>query len=305
MTKKKPANVAASVMNRLLNRSKKTGDDYQTMLIAYVCERFLFRLGSSAAKERFVLKGAMLLRVWSAQPYRSTRDLDLLRRGDGAAEAIRRDIEMICTTPVEADGLVFDVASIRLEPIRAEEEYVGTRVTMVVLCDRARITLQVDIGVGDIVFPQPQVQRYATLLGTAEPQILAYAPETVIAEKLEATLVLGERNSRIKDFFDLRWFAANLEFDRKTLTEAVRSTLSRRSTPIPDDDPIGLTDDYWDSPFRPAQIRAFARRSGLAASAENGKEILRVIRPFLIPILEDLRQGRSLKGKWPPGGPWQ
>ncbi|MEO8036781.1 MAG: nucleotidyl transferase AbiEii/AbiGii toxin family protein, partial [Acidobacteriota bacterium] len=81
MTRGKPANVAASVMNRLLNRSKKTGDDYQTMLIAYVCERFLFRLGSSAARERFVLKGAMLLRVWSEQPYRSTRDLDLLRRG--------------------------------------------------------------------------------------------------------------------------------------------------------------------------------------------------------------------------------
>ncbi|HXI13810.1 MAG TPA: nucleotidyl transferase AbiEii/AbiGii toxin family protein [Thermoanaerobaculia bacterium] len=201
MTKKEPANVAASVMNRLLNQSKRTGDDYQTMLIAYVCERFLFRLGSSAARERFVLKGAMLLRVWSEQPYRSTRDLDLLRRGDGTAEAIRRDFEMICTTPVEADGLVFDVTSIRLEPIRAEEEYVGTRVRMFVLCDRARIRLQVDIGVGDIVFPLPQVRRYATLLGSVEPQILAYAPETVIAEKLEATLVLGERNSRIKDFF--------------------------------------------------------------------------------------------------------
>src|SRR4029077_10898361 len=126
-----------------------------------------------------------------------------------------------------------------IETIRAEDEDVGTRVTMRVYCGKARIALQVDIGVGDSPFPAPSLQRFSTLLGMAEPEVFAYAPESAIAEKLEAMLVLGDRNSRIKDFFDLRYFAQSFTFDRKILAKAIRSTFARRNTPIPSDDPIG------------------------------------------------------------------
>jgi hypothetical protein len=304
MTRSKVTNTAASVLDRLLARSKKTGDDYQTLLTAYVCERFLFRLGASPVRNVFVLKGAMLLRIWSDHPYRTTRDLDLLRRGDATAEAIRRDIESICRMPVEPDGLDFDTSSIGLESIRAEDEYVGTRVTMRVYCGKARIALQVDIGIGDTVYPAPRLQHYTTLLDMPEPEVFAYSPESVIAEKLEAMVILGDRNSRIKDFFDLRYLAQNFTFDRGILTEAIRSTFARRKTPIPAEDPIGLTDAYWENPTRPAQVRAFARRSGLEADSENGKEILDVIRPFLVPLLDDLRSGLLNAGTWSAGGPW-
>jgi predicted nucleotidyltransferase component of viral defense system len=297
--------MAASVLGRLLTRSKNTGDDYQTILTAYVCERFLFRLSASPVRDRFVLKGAMLLRVWSDHPYRMTRDLDLLCRGEGAAEAIRRDFETICEVLVEADGLEFDTTSIQLQAIRAEDEYVGTRIAMRVYCGKARIALQVDIGVGDSVYPAPKLQHYTTLLGMRRPEVFVYAPESAIAEKLEAMLVLGDRNSRIKDFFDLRYFAQTFTFDRKVLAEAVRSTFARRNTPIPPEDPIGLTDSYWDNPMRPSQVRAFARRSGLEAGMENGKEILAVIRPFLVPVLDDLRRGVANDGTWLAGGPWR
>jgi predicted nucleotidyltransferase component of viral defense system len=305
MTRERKSNVPASVLARLLARSKKTGDDYQTLLTAYVCERFLFRLAASPVRDRFVLKGAMLLRVWSDQPYRMTRDLDLLRRGDGTAEAIRRDMETICAVPVEPDGLELDIQSMQLEAIHPEDEYVGTRVTMRVHCGKARIALQVDIGVGDSVYPAPVLRHYSTLLGMPEPEVFAYAPESVIAEKLEAMLVLGDRNSRIKDFFDLRYLAESFSFDRKVLAEAIRSTFAHRKTPITPDDPIGLTDAYWDNPIRPAQVRAFARRSGLETRTENGKEILAVIRPFLVPVLDDLRRGVAKDGTWTAGGPWQ
>jgi len=304
MTHEKKSNLPASILDRLLRRARKTGDEYQTLLTAYVCERFLFRLAASPVRDRFVLKGAMLLRIWSDQPYRATRDLDLLRRGDGTADAIRRDIETICQVPVEADGLDLDIASIQLEPIRAEDEYVGTRVTMRVYCAKARIALQIDIGVGDTVYPAPALRQYTSLLGMTEPEIFAYAPESVIAEKLEAMLVLGDRNSRIKDFFDLRYFAQNFSFDRRILGEAIRSTFSRRNTPIPPDDPIGLTETYWENPTRPSQVRAFARRSGLAAEVGNGREILAVIRPFLVPVLDDIRARTVKDGTWLPGGPW-
>jgi len=110
------SNLPASVAARLLNRAKQTGDVYQTLLTSFCFERFLYRLGQSDVRERFVLKGAMLLRVWSDQPYRATRDLDLLRMGDGSFEAIR-----------------------------AEDEYAGTRATLPARCGTARLSLQIDM----------------------------------------------------------------------------------------------------------------------------------------------------------------
>jgi hypothetical protein len=82
--KEQKLNLPASVAARLLSRARQTGDDYQTLLTSFCFERFLYRLGVSSARARFVLKGAMLLRLWSDQPYRATRDLDLLRKGDGS-----------------------------------------------------------------------------------------------------------------------------------------------------------------------------------------------------------------------------
>ncbi|MGQ0752382.1 MAG: nucleotidyl transferase AbiEii/AbiGii toxin family protein [Betaproteobacteria bacterium] len=125
MTDRK-ANLPASIAARLLNQSKRTGDDYQTLMAAYGFERFLHRLGASGLREQFVLKGAMLLRLWADRPYRATRDLDLLRRGDGAFDAVGEDIRIIISTPVEPDGIVFDSDTVRIEAMRAEDEFAGT-----------------------------------------------------------------------------------------------------------------------------------------------------------------------------------
>ena len=161
------------------------------------------------------------------------------------------------------------------------------------------------MGLGDSVWPAPRACTYPTLLNDAAPDVIAYPPEAVIAEKVEAMVQLGDRNSRIKDFFDLQFFARSFEFDRPTLVEAVRRTFARRRTPIPEETPIGLTAEYWKNPSRPAQVAAFARRSRLAASVSNGSEILEQLAPFLLPIFEDLRSGGATQGSWPPGGPWK
>lgn len=213
-------NLPASVAARLLNRAKRTGDDYQILLTSFCCERFLYRLGISDARNRFVLKGAMLLRVWSDRPYRATRDLDLLRQGDGSFGAIRADIEVICCVEVEPDAVKFDLAALRIEAIRAEDEHAGTRVIVPAHCGSARLRLQIDMGLGDSVWPPPRSCTYPTLLDFPPPKVLAYPPEAVIAEKLEALVVLGDRNSRIKDFFDLHDLAGRFTFDRATLAEA-------------------------------------------------------------------------------------
>ena len=304
MTERK-GNLEASVAARLLNRSRQTGDDYQTLLTSFCFERFLYRLGVSEVRDGFVLKGAMLLRLWSDQPYRATRDLDLLRKGDGSFEAIRRDLLTISTVPVVPDAVVFDASAIRIEAIRAEDEYAGTRATLPASCGSARLMLQIDMGLGDSVWPAPRPCVYPALLDFPPPSVLAYPREAVVAEKLEAMVVLGDRNSRIKDFFDLHYLASRFEFDRATLAEAARRTFGRRQTPIPVDAPIGLTPAYWENASRPAQVRAFARRAGLTVPDDPGREFAGLLDAFLLPILEDLRHGKPREGSWTPGGPWR
>ena len=299
------ADLAASIAARLLNREKATGEDHQTLLTSYCLERFLYRLSVSDRRECFVLKGAMLLRLWSDRPYRATRDLDLLRRGDGAFDAIREDLRAIVATPVLPDAVRFDGERIGIEAIRAEDEYAGTRATLPARCGKARLTLQIDMGLGDAVWPAPQTCTYPTLLDFPAPELLAYPREAVVAEKFEAMVVLGDRNSRIKDFFDLHHLASRFEFDRATLAEAVRRTFERRHTPIPAKEPIGLTPMYWDNPSRPAQVRAFARRAGIAISSDPARDLAGVLSAFLLPLLEDVQSGTPREGTWAAGGPWR
>ena len=299
------SNLPASVAARLLNRAKQTGDVYQTLLTSFCFERFLYRLGKSEMRERFVLKGAMLLRLWSDQPYRATRDLDLLRTGDGSFEAIRADLRTICAVPVEPDAVSFDADAVAIEAIRAEDEYAGTRATLPARCGKARLSLQIDMGLGDSVWPAPRSCAYPALLDFPPPEVLAYPREAVVAEKLEALVVLGDRNSRIKDFFDLHHMASRFEFDRETLAEAVRRTFARRKTSIPAEPPIGLTRAYWENPSRPAQVRAFARRAGLVVGGDPAPDLARVLGAFLLPLLEDVRRDTRREGTWQPGGPWR
>jgi predicted nucleotidyltransferase component of viral defense system len=277
---------AASVRARLLNLARQRGEDFQITLRNYFFERFLYRLGRSPVRERFVLKGAMLLRLWADQPYRSTLDLDLLAYGSSDTESVRRDIASICNTDVDDDGIKFDSSSIAIEPIRAQDEYSGVRVVFGARLGTIQEQLQVDIGFGDAVWPQAEEMEYPAVLGDPAALIRAYRPETVIAEKLEAIVSLGIRNSRIKDFFDIDYLARTEHFDRPALIEAVRRTFQRRATPIPAEPPIGLTPEFWTQPGRDAQVRAFARRARLATTPDSAGELGKRVAEFAVPILQ-------------------
>jgi predicted nucleotidyltransferase component of viral defense system len=298
-------NPAASVLALLLKEARRTGDDYQALLNAYICERFLYRLGLSSMRDRFVLKGALLLRIWSHQPYRATRDLDLLRRGNVTPEAIQADIEAICRTEVDTDGIEFDLSSIRSESVRLEDQYAGMRFKILVRCGSAQVTFQLDIGVGDSVWPEPKLQDYPSLLDFPAPLILAYPPESVVAEKFESIVVLGERNSRIKDYYDLYYLAGNFRFRREVLVEAIQRTFAKRGTPYPEGDPIGLTPAYWENPARSPQVRSFVRRAGLKVEMESPTMIMNLLRLFLLPLLDDLRRGFPRAGTWVQKGSWR
>ena len=300
---RQPTNVAASVRARLLELSRRRKVEFQQVLSEFAIERLLYRLGVSPYAERFVLKGAMLFKVWSDSSHRATWDLDLLGRGVSAVPEVVAVIRDLCMSPV-GDGIVFDEASIEGEEIRAADEYAGVRVRLEARLAEARIPMQVDVGFGDVIVPDPTRRSYPTLLDHPPPLILVYPLEAVVAEKLEAMVSLGVTNSRMKDFYDVYLLASSFAFEGSSLTRAICATFKRRGTPFPDSEPLVLTREFLGAPERQIQWRAFLRRGRLDAPPDAG-ELSEVLRRFLKPVLQAAAYGEEIAARWSPGGPWR
>ncbi len=171
---RKPRNIAASVRQRLTNLARRQGEDSQLVLTGYVIERFLYRLSRSQYRDQFILKGAMLFRLWTDQPHCPTRDLDLLGKGNSTLEHLVHIFQTVCDIAVEDDGLTFDLTTVRAERIKEGEEYEGVRIRCDVRLGQARIGLQIDIGFGDAVTPGAVQMQYPTILEFPAPVLLAY-----------------------------------------------------------------------------------------------------------------------------------
>jgi predicted nucleotidyltransferase component of viral defense system len=297
-----PPDPAASARAHLARLAREQQVELQLLLSEFAVERLLYRLGQSRYGSRYVLKGAMLFRLWSPARGRATWDLDLLGHGADGVEDVAAVIREVCRVPAD-DGIELDPESVRAEEIRPGEKYAGVRVRLVARLAGARIPMQVDVGFGDAVTPAPERRSYPTLLDHPAPEILVYPREAVVAEKLEAMVSLGVTNSRMKDFFDLHALSAGFAFDGRTLAEAIVATFARRGTPLPDEAPLALTPGFLADPAREVQWRAFLRRGRLDAppDAEN---LASALRGFLVPVLEALSARRPFVSHWPAGGPW-
>lgn len=298
------AGLSRSVQVRLVRRAHTLGVDPNVVLARYGAERLLYRLSRSPHAERFVLKGAMMLLVWLGESIRPTRDTDLLGFGALDTESLRATFAELCALPVEADGLEFDVASLQVAPIRVENAYGGQRVTLVARLGAARLRVQVDIGIGDDVFPEPQWIDYPSLLDLPRPRLRAYRPESTIAEKLHAMVELDSKNSRMRDFFDLRELAAARSFEGAVLGRAIATTFARRRTPVPRELPLALTREFAAIEGKSAQWSGFARKLPGNSAPSNLAAVIDAIAAFAGPVLVATGRGESFERAWKPGGPW-
>lgn len=298
------ANPAASVKARLL--ALAGGEDFQRTLTRYAAERLLYRLGASAVRERFALKGASLLAVWLPDPYRGTKDVDLLATGDPSEDILRGVLEAICAVPCPEDGLVFELSTLRLDTIRPEEEYSGKRARFHALLGTTRIGVQLDLGFGDAVVPEPADITYPTLLNDLPaPELLAYPREAAVAEKFEAMVKLDLRNSRMKDFHDLWALASTFRFEGVVLQAAVAACFQRRGTPWTEEVPAPLTPAFYRRPELAARWAGYlAREAVLVPPPNRFEEIGEVVEAFLGPVRESLLLGRPMEQHWDPIGPW-
>ncbi|MCR6659667.1 MAG: nucleotidyl transferase AbiEii/AbiGii toxin family protein [Asticcacaulis sp.] len=251
-------NKAASVKDKLLRLAKAQGQPFDVMLVRYGLERFLYRLSISKYRDRFILKGGLLVTLWVDDAMRVTRDVDLLGQGDDNPDRLKETFAEIFSIEVD-DGLTFDPARLIAEAIREEVEYGGTRLKTVALLEKTRISITIDIGFGDAVAPAPMDIDFPNLLDREASSIRAYPPTTVIAEKFQAMVNLGLINGRMKDYYDIWAIPQSLSVNQDALDAAIEATFSRRGTAVPTETPPGLSDAMYTSHDKLRQWEAYAR----------------------------------------------
>ncbi len=298
-------NVAASVRARLRNLAGEKQAGFQRVLARYALERLLFRLGVSRYRERFLLKGAMLYAAWLHDPFRMTRDLDLLSLEEGEAGRFVTIFRGICAQPVEDDGLTFDTERIEAEPIREGGMHGGLRLRMSARLGAAVIPVRIDIGFGDAVTPGPLELEYPVLLDQPAPRLNAYPRETVVAEKFEAIVALDLANSRMKDFYDLLAMSRLFAFDGATLAAAIRATFETRATDVPRECPPPLTGTFSEDPGKARQWRSFLAREPLLVDESDLRKAIREVGDFVMPAAQAAIGDRMTPGRWTPGEGWK
>jgi len=293
-------NLSASVRQRLLTLSQQRKEPFDLVLVRYGIERLLYRLSRSLHARKFLLKGAMLFTVWSDGTHRPTRDVDLLGFGPSDDDELKTIFTEICRLETEPDGLTFLADSVAAASIREEAAYPGTRITLEARLEKVRIPVQVDIGFGDVVTPAPEEIEFPALLDFPAPHLRAYPIYTVVAEKLEASVRLGETNTRMKDFFDLWFLSQKFSFEGELLKDAIARTFARREMPLPASVPVAITPRF--ATLKAATWLAFIRRNAIMPL--EMAQTLSAIHVFAWPVMNAAANSSTFNQHWTPARGW-
>lgn len=265
----------------------------------YAMEKFLLRLSKSKYAEAFILKGALLLRVFGIGEMRTTKDIDLagsIAESVSDAESVIRSC--LLETEIEEDGLSFDLESIRGEEIREHQSYGGIRVKFEAFLGSAEINMQIDIGFGDAITPRPVLIEVPQLLDEEHISIKGYTLESAIAEKFEAMVTLDMANSRMKDFYDIWFLSTTQPFNMENLSEAIRATFKRIKTDIP----TALTPDFADA--KQQNWQGFLKKNDISGTDLAMHDVLKWLNDFLLPVIRQLRLEEPTTMKWSPAEGW-
>ena len=273
-----------------MNLAKERNQPLDLLLTRYALERFLYRLSLSRHRDRFVLKGAMLLASTMHDPHRPTRDLDLLGFGDRDPGAMIETVREICAIEAD-DAVVFDLPGLAVDSFRHDTEYGGLRIKTRAVVDGARVRVLIDIGFGDAIEPGLVDIDIPVLLGLPAPRLRAYPYETVIAEKFQAMVALGRANTRMKDFYDI-WVTAQLgRFDDDRLARAIAATFARRQTAVPIDVPDALTPAFAADASKRRRWAVFLR--DVAINPGSLADVNEQLATFLMPHAAKARSRQS------------
>jgi hypothetical protein len=297
-------NLSASVHQHLLNRAKESYRPFNEILQYFAIERFIYRLSKSPHADQFILKGALMFSAWCGPASRPTKDIDLLGKIDNRIDIITTVMKGVCLIGVEPDGISFDANAV--EPVRITEgaEYEGVRLRIHGRLGKAHISIQIDIGFGDVIVPSPGIVSYPTILDFPVPVLKGYTKESTIAEKFQSIVKLGVLNSRMKDFYDIWFLSRTFEFKGKILAEAIEKTFETRNTAV------NLEAALFDPSFaidknRGVQWRGFIKKAKLVGAPDTFEETITAVITFLKPLTRAIAEGKLFDCVWTASGPWQ
>lgn len=286
----------ASVKDRLKNRSKATGKTLQELLVAYGLERTIYRLSVSPYTSNFTLKGGIFLyAMFDGDFVRATTDIDLL------AQHISNDVEEMKKVFTDIfsietnDPLRFDLDSLDVHPITEFKDYHGVNVSIMSYLDRTRIAVSIDIGFGDVIYPERIKMDFPVVLSDDNPQVYAYSLASCVAEKFEAIVSLGYDNSRFKDYYDLYVLASSHDFEQRELQEAVRETFEHRHTGF--DDIVAFETGFSDDTIRQSRWNAFTKKKKTMVKVTL-QETIDLIYAFMEPIVEGIQNDSAKDRIW-------
>lgn len=288
-----------SVKARLKNFAIKSGCTFQEALTYYGLERTIYRISISEYADNFVLKGGIFLYALFGRNYeRATTDVDLLaQRISNGSEEMKSVFQKIFSRDVD-DALVFDVDSITVEDITEFKEYHGLHVSFVGYLDRTKIPISIDIGFGDVIYPEAVKMDFPVILDMESPRVNAYSLETSIAEKLEAIIHNGYFNSRYKDFYDIYVLSKKYVFSYAELRNAVIQTFENRKIPMTMDS-AAFSDEFLNDPVHQTRWKSFLKKKK-ALIQVSMSDAMDWIKAFVRPLFEGTEKTRwnPEKGNW-------
>ena len=297
-------NIAASVHQRLLNEAKKSGRPFVELMQYYAIERFMFRLAQSPFEENYTLKGALMFFAWNTKLPRPTKDVDLLGRIENSLDVVINSMKRICQQKVVQDGIIFHQESISATRITEDLEYKGVRVRIPGNLGTIRLSLQIDIGFGDVIVPKANKFTYPTILGFPAPILRGYSKESTISEKFQAMVKLGLLNSRMKDFYDIWFLSQKFDFKGQTLSNALRKTFVNRNTDIVSN-PVVFENSFASDKDKQKQWQAFIQRTRLSDTPKKFIEVINKLKLFISPVIFALAENIDFQKNWKAPGPWK
>ncbi|MDD5687751.1 MAG: nucleotidyl transferase AbiEii/AbiGii toxin family protein [Elusimicrobia bacterium] len=298
-------NIEASIRARLQSKAKETNRPFSEILQYYGMERFLYRFSCSKYTNKFILKGALMFTVWQIPERRTTLDIDFLARFDNQVSHIEKVVKDVCNISVVPDGLVFDSGTVSGQKIKENADYEGVRVKFLGFLERSRISMQIDVGFGDIIYPNPKNIEYPSILDLPKPHIKGYTIESVVSEKFEAMVKLGLLNSRMKDFYDIWVMIHQFDFNGSEIIEALKKTFKHRKTILPECKPLFAEEIYNEKSDRQTLWQAFLKKGDIEHAPDKLHTIAIEIEKFLVEPINASISNKEFKKTWSVSGQWK
>ena len=270
---------AMSLKAKIRNIAKRKNIPAQVILQNYMFERLLVRLSASKYKDKFVLKGGMLVAAMVGLDNRATMDMDTtLKNLPLTPEAIRGTLDNICNSPFD-DGVSFEIGTIL--PIREDDIYGGYRVMLNARFDTIITPLSMDVSTGDAITPHAVQYNFSEIFNDEKTyELWAYNIETVMAEKVETILRRGVFNTRPRDFYDAYILTTTQKFDKAVFEDALKATANHRGTTRQIKDVPGILRNIEESPELKTMWERYRKQFAYAADIEY-EQIMNVLKSLL------------------------